>query len=74
MAHSDDDLAQLSSQSKLVLEAEVRAFVEAAQTRATNVLKTHRVELDRLAKALLEYETLNNQEIEAVIKGQPIKR
>jgi ATP-dependent metalloprotease len=36
-------------------------------------LQKHRVELDRLANALLEYETLTADQVKKVITGEPIK-
>ncbi|ORX85624.1 ATP-dependent metallopeptidase Hfl [Basidiobolus meristosporus CBS 931.73] len=71
---SEDEMSQLSTQTKMVVEGEIRTFVEMAQTRANNILKTHKEELHRLAKALIEYETLDQAEIEAAIKGKPIVR
>jgi hypothetical protein len=37
-------------------------------------LEDNRDALVRLAEALLEYETLDSCEIEAIIKGEPLKR
>ncbi|CAG8446501.1 14522_t:CDS:10 [Ambispora leptoticha] len=74
VSHPDEELEQLSTQTKLIIEGEIRGLVENAQTRATNILKTHKEELHRLAKALMDYETLNQQEIELVVKGNSIQR
>ncbi len=38
--------------------------------RASALLKSKRLELDRLAQALVDYETLDRDEIELVIKGK----
>ena len=42
--------------------------------RATALLEQYRDSLSRLAEALLEYETLDAWEIEALIKGQPLAK
>jgi ATP-dependent Zn protease len=73
VAHHDDDLHQLSTPSKTIIEGEIKAFVHSAKDRAVMLIKSHKMELDRLAKALLDYETLNQQEIEFAIKGKPIR-
>ena len=39
-----------------------------------NVLKTHRKELDLLADALLNYETLDGDEVKSVIEGKTLTR
>lgn len=40
--------------------------------RARNILQSHSREHTRLAKALLQYETLNAEEVVAVIEGKSI--
>lgn len=71
--HKDEDFGTLSPETRLVIEEEVRSILEGAKTRATNLLATHKDELNRLAKALLEHETLDREEIEQAMKGHPIK-
>jgi cell division protease FtsH len=47
----------------------MRKFVEEQYDRAKSILTEHKDELERLAKALLEYELLDREDIEKVIKG-----
>ncbi|KAG5440297.1 hypothetical protein PCANB_001867 [Pneumocystis canis] len=68
----DQDLSRLSSSTKALVESEIKTLLEEAQIRAMNILKTHKKELDRLAKALIEFETLTSEEIEKVIRGEKI--
>lgn len=42
--------------------------------RAVKILQDHRVELNRLAEALLEHETLNKEEIISVCRGNKLVR
>lgn len=62
----------LSSETKAQVEAEVQRTVNEAYERARKLLTDHRKELDLLAKALVDYETLNKEEVEKVIKGQSL--
>lgn len=57
------------SDMKVVAE-EVKKLVEASYSEALDLLQTHRVELDRLAAALLTHETLDKDEIRRVLKGE----
>lgn len=64
----------LSSETKLKIEQEVTRFVEEGKSRATALLKEKRKELDMLAKALVEYETLSLEEIKTVLKGEKLDK
>lgn len=65
---------RLSSETKRLVESEVRRLIEEGSTRATTILTEKWVELDRLAKALIEYETLDKKEAFKVIKGEKLDR
>ncbi|KAI1173020.1 ATP-dependent metallopeptidase HflB [Nemania sp. FL0916] len=62
----------LSSETKALVEAEVQRTVNEAYERARKLLIEHRKELDLLAKALVNYETLSKEEVEKVIKGESL--
>jgi cell division protease FtsH len=54
------------------VDDEIRALTDAAASRAREILVAHRGALDRLARALLEQETLSGAELEAVfIEAHP---
>jgi cell division protease FtsH len=66
------DLAEQRDYSEEVAEqidAEVRAIVEGAYIRVRELLSVHIDKLHLVAKALLEQETLNREELEAVFVG-----
>lgn len=63
---------RLSSDTKQKIESEVRRIIEAGKDRATKLLTEKRTELDRLANALVEYETLDKAEMEKVIRGEKL--
>lgn len=64
---------RLSTDTKKQIESEVRRIIEAGKDRATKLLTDKRTELDRLATALVEYETLTKEEMEKVIKGEKLQ-
>lgn len=64
---------KLSTATKNLIESEVRRVIEEGRVRATHLLTTRRKELDSLAKALLDYETLNKDEAFRVIKGEKLE-
>ena len=53
------------------IDEEVRRFIEEAYARAKEVLSRHRDRLDRLAHALIERETLEGEELKAILDGVP---
>jgi cell division protease FtsH len=51
------------------IDAEVRALITAAMAQAEAILLRHRDVLDRLAARLLDVETVEGEELEAVFTG-----
>lgn len=70
----NDDWEALSPHTRELVDGEVRRFLEESQMRTKTIMLAHRLQLDRLAAALLEYETLTKEEIEAVVAGRSIKQ
>ncbi|KAI1431976.1 ATP-dependent metallopeptidase HflB [Xylaria sp. CBS 124048] len=62
----------LSSETRAGVEAEVQRTLNESYERARKLLLDHRKELDLLAKALVDYETLSKDEVEKVIQGLPL--
>ncbi|KAI9838260.1 MAG: hypothetical protein M1819_005527 [Sarea resinae] len=67
------DYARLSSETKQHIESEVRRLLEEGKDRAQKLLLSKRKELDMLANALVEYESLSKDEMEAVLRGEKLK-
>lgn len=63
---------KLSGETKKQIESEVRRLVEDGRKRAVDLLTKNREGLERLANALVEYETLNKEEIEKVVRGEKV--
>jgi len=64
---------KLSSETKQLIESEVRRTIEEGRVRATRLLQERRKELELLARALVDYETLNKEEAYKVIKGEQLE-
>ena len=62
-----------SEDTAIRIDQEVKRIVEEGYSQASKTLGENRESLIRLAEALLEYETLDSCEIEAIIKGLPMK-
>lgn len=63
---------QVSPETKRLIDNEVRRLIDEARENAKQLLLSKRHELDLLAKALVQYETLDKEEILKVIKGEKL--
>ncbi|MCZ6695044.1 MAG: AAA family ATPase, partial [Acidobacteria bacterium] len=61
-----------SEATAVLIDQEVKRLVQQAYARATEVLKTNRDALIRVAEALLEYEVLDGEEVAALVKGEDV--
>ncbi len=64
---------KLSSETRAMVEAEVKKVLDESYARARALLVSKRHELDLLAKALVEYETLDRAEVEKVLRGEKLE-
>ena len=64
----------MSNETAQLIDKEIRRIVDEGYARAKTVLEEHSAELETLAKALLEYETLSGDEIKALLEGGSIDR
>lgn len=55
-------------------DEEVCRFLVDLELRTRDVLRLRHVELQRLAEGLLEYETLTRDEMEKIVRGEPIAK
>ncbi|KAL6707698.1 i-AAA protease yme1 [Coniothyrium glycines] len=62
----------VSPETKRLIDNEVRRLIDEAKSSARSLLLSKRQELDRLADALVQYETLDKDEILKVIKGEDL--
>jgi ATP-dependent metalloprotease len=62
-----------SPEQKAIIDQEVQKLLTASYERATNILKKHRRELDIIARALIDRETLTGSEIDDLLAGRSLK-
>ena len=74
LGYSVNRQRQMSNETAQQIDKEIRRIVEEGYERAKHLLDEHRSELEKLAQALLEYETLSGDEITKVIAGETIDR
>ncbi|MEE8534225.1 MAG: ATP-dependent zinc metalloprotease FtsH [Alphaproteobacteria bacterium] len=74
LGHSVTQTKHVSEATAEIIDAEVRRIVDTAYDRARRIIEDNRHELEALAQALLEYETLSGVEITALLNGEEIVR
>ena len=74
LGHSVARHQSMSEATSRIIDEEIRRLVDEAETTARAVLEEHMDDLHALAKGLLEYETLNASEVEALLRGETIDR
>ena len=63
---------EISERTSELVDEEVKRIIDEAYRRAREILEGKRATLDALAAALLERETLEREEIVAVVAGRPL--
>ena len=74
LGYSVNRQKNMSNETAQAIDKEIRRIVEAGYDRAKHLLNEHRDELEKLAQALLEYETLSGDEIKTLLDGGHIDR
>jgi cell division protease FtsH len=74
LGYSVNRQKNMSNETAQAIDKEIRRIVEQGYDRAKSVLNEFREQLETLAKALLEYETLSGDEIKTVLDGGNIDR
>ncbi|MBU6338675.1 MAG: ATP-dependent zinc metalloprotease FtsH [Rickettsiales bacterium] len=65
---------EFSEETGKLIDAETKRIVDEALTKAKNILNEKKADLEKLAKALLEYETLTGDEIKSLLAGNEIRK
>jgi cell division protease FtsH len=74
LGHSVTQQKNVADATARIIDEEVRRLIDEAEARAKDILLSRRDDLERLAAALLEYETLSGSEVDAVLRGEPVIR
>ena len=74
LGYSVNRQKNMSNETAQAIDLEIRRIVEDGYARAKHLLEEHGDELETLAQALLEYETLSGDEIKVVLNGGSIDR
>lgn len=74
LGYGGSQRAPMSDEMAKKIDSEIRNLVEAGYDRATKLLKKHRKQLNLLAEALLEFETLSGDEIKQLLENGKFER
>ena len=64
----------MSEETSAMVDEEIKAFVNQGYENAKKILTEHREDWEKLAEALMEYETLTGEEINDLLAGKPIDK
>ena len=74
LGHSVARHQNVSDATASLIDQEVRRLIEDAEAVARKILVEYNEDLETIAKALLEYETLSGEEVNSLLDGEPIYR
>ena len=74
LGHSVARHKNVSDATAALIDDEVRRLIDEAEKLARKILKEHKKDLDILANALLEYETLSGDEVDTLLRGDTLTR
>ncbi|GBQ93093.1 ATP-dependent zinc metalloprotease FtsH [Asaia krungthepensis] len=74
LGHSVTQNKNVSEQTAMEIDREIRALIDTAYAQAHALLLENIDALHRIAKSLLEYETLTGDEVRKVLRGETFER
>ncbi len=74
LGHSVTQNKNVSEATAREIDAEIKDIIDRAYAKARRLLTENIEELHRLARGLLEHETLSGDEIRTVLRGEPVIR
>jgi cell division protease FtsH len=60
----------MSDETALAIDKEVRSIIDECYEKARNLLEEHRTKMDMMAEALMQYETIDAEQIDAIMEGR----
>ena len=70
LGHSVTQRKEISENTATVIDEEVRAIIDRNYERASKLLQENLTQLHLMAKALMKYETIDNQQIDDIMQGK----
>ncbi|HVB67675.1 MAG TPA: ATP-dependent zinc metalloprotease FtsH [Acetobacteraceae bacterium] len=74
LGHSVTQNKNVSEATAREIDAEIKDMIDRAYGKARHILTENIEELHRLARGLLEHETLSGDEIRTILRGEPVIR
>ena len=65
---------EYSDKTAELIDVEMKRLVDTAYAEAKKIVKENRQNVENVAKALLQYETISGEEVNAVIRGESLER
>jgi cell division protease FtsH len=63
---------QISSHTSKEIDGEIKAIIDRCYRRAEEILAAHREQLETMAQALMEFETLESFQLDEIMSGQKV--
>ena len=60
----------MSDETALSIDREIRAIIDECYEKARCLLEEHRSKMDMMAEALMQYETIDSEQIDAIMEGR----
>ena len=60
----------MSDETALAIDKEVRSIIDECYEKARSILDEHRSKMDMMADALMQYETIDSEQIDAIMEGK----
>ncbi len=74
LGHSVAKQQNMSDATAKMIDDEIRALIDNAESTARHIISEKRDDLETIAQALLEYETLSGEDVNALMRGESIIR
>ncbi len=74
LGHSVTQTKHISDETAKLIDEEIRALIQAGEEKARSILREKIDALHAVAKALLDFETISGEEVQAVMRGEKIER
>jgi cell division protease FtsH len=74
LGHAITQRQNMSEETAKLIDEEVRRIVTAGERKAREVLSSNRDKLESITQALMEFETISGDEVQAVMRGEKIVR